>query len=80
MIVNNRWILGDINEGISSSDQENDENEKVGQKNQLTSEETIKKETVAIDKKNFKCKNVEKYSIQRAILRDILTKNIKGLN
>ena len=55
MIVNNRWILGDINEGISSSDQENDENENVGQKNQLTSEETIKKKTVAIDKKNFKC-------------------------
>ena len=55
MIVKNRWIPGDINEILSSSDQENDENEKVGEKNQLTSEETIKKETVAIDKNNFKC-------------------------
>ena len=55
MIVKNRWIPGDINEILSSSDQENDENEKVGEKNQLTSEETIKKETGAIDKNNFKC-------------------------
>ena len=56
MIVNNRWILSYINKSIiSSSDQEKDENEKVGEKNQLTLEETIKKETVAIDKNNFKC-------------------------
>ena len=32
MIINNTWILGDINESISSSDQENDENEKVSVK------------------------------------------------
>ena len=42
MIINNRWILGDINESISSSDQENYENEKAGEKNQVTSEKTIK--------------------------------------
>ena len=43
MIINNRWILGDISESISSSDQENDENEKVGKKNRVASKETIKK-------------------------------------
>ena len=32
MIINKRWVLGDINEIISISDQENDENEKVGEK------------------------------------------------
>ena len=42
MIINNRWILGDINESMSSSDQENDENEKVSEKNQVASGETIK--------------------------------------
>ena len=52
--MNNRWILGDINKSISSSDQENDENEKVGEKNQVAFEETIKKETVVIDRENFK--------------------------
>ena len=55
MIINNRWILDDINESISSSDQENDENEKVSGKGQLVSKETIKKETLEIDKNNFKC-------------------------
>ena len=32
MIIYNRSILGDINESISSSDQENDKNEKVDEK------------------------------------------------
>ena len=54
MLINNRQILGDINDSICNSDLENDENEVVGEKNQLASEETIKKETVAIDKNNFK--------------------------
>ena len=55
IIIDNRWILGEINESISSSDQENYENEKLGEKNQVASEETIKKEIVVIDKENFKC-------------------------
>ena len=54
IIMINRWILGDINKSISSSDQENDENEKVGEKHQVAFEETIKKETVVIDRENFK--------------------------
>ena len=49
MIIYNRSILGDINESISSSDQENE-----SMKNQLASEETIQKENVAINKNNFK--------------------------
>ena len=32
MIIYNKSILGDINESISSSDQENDKNEKVNEK------------------------------------------------
>ena len=80
MIIENKWILGDINESISTSDQENYENEKVGEKNQVASEETIKKETVVIDKENFKCSDAEKYSVDRAISKDILTENINRLN
>ena len=48
-----------IKESICSSDQENDENEIFGGKNQLASEGTIKKETVAINKNNFKCLHCE---------------------
>ena len=41
MIINNRWNLGDINESISNSDQENVENKKVGEKYQVAFEKTI---------------------------------------
>ena len=43
MIIGNRWILGEINESISSFDDENYENEIVGEKNQVASERSKKR-------------------------------------
>ena len=79
MIINNRWILGGINEGISTSDQENDENEKVDEKNQVASEETVKKKTVAIGKENFKCSECGEIFSRKSNLKRHFERKHKGV-
>ena len=79
MIINNRWILDDINESISSSDQENDENEKVSEKGQLVSKETIKKEKLEIDKNNFKCSECGEIFSRKRNLKRHFDRKHKGV-
>ena len=79
MIINNKWILGDINESTSSADQENDENKKVSEKNQVASEKTIKKETVAIDKENFKCSECGDIFSRKSNLKSHFDRKHKGV-
>ena len=79
MIIDNRWILGKINKIISISDQENYENEKIGEKNQVASEETIKKETVVIDKENLKCSERGEIFSTKSNLKRYFDRKHKGV-